>query len=93
MNHDRDKRATVHRMVMDTHVCPFGVKAVELLKDEGYDVDDQWLTTRAQTDAFKAEHQVDTTPQVFIDGERVGGYDELRAHLGRSGRERAGVGG
>lgn len=85
MNQEPKKHATIHRMVMDTHVCPFGVKAVELLKDEGYDVDDQWLTTREQTDAFKAEHGVDTTPQVFIDGERVGGYDELRRQLGRAG--------
>jgi hypothetical protein len=28
------------------------------------------------------EHGVDTTPQTFIDGERIGGYNELREHFG-----------
>lgn len=32
--------------------------------------------------AFKAEHGVETTPQVFIDGERIGGYEDLQRHLG-----------
>jgi hypothetical protein len=41
-------------------------------------VNDHWLVTRAQTDAFKAEHGVATTPQVFIDGKRIGGYVDLR---------------
>ena len=40
-------------------------------------VDHHHLTTREQTDAFKAEHGVATTPQVFIEGERIGGYDDL----------------
>ena len=76
-------RATLYRMVMDQHVCPYGLKARYLLRSEGFDVDDRWLTTRAETDAFKAEHDVATTPQVFIDGERIGGYDALRSHLGK----------
>src|SRR3546814_3468983 len=42
----------------------------------------RWLTTRAETDAFKAEHGVKTTPQTFIDGVRIGGYDDLRRHFG-----------
>lgn len=82
MTSDTGRHAIVHRMVMDSHVCPSGVKAVELLQDRGYEVDDQWLTTREHTDAFKAEHEVRTTPLVFIDGARIGGYDELRTHFG-----------
>ena len=31
-----------------------------------------------------AEHQVRTTPQVFIAGGRIGGYDDLRRHFGKS---------
>jgi glutaredoxin len=77
------RRATLHRMVMDEHVCPYGLKAKDLLQREGYEVDDQWLRTREQTDAFKAAHQVKTTPQTFIGGERVGGYDDLRRYLGK----------
>jgi glutaredoxin len=76
------KRAVLFRMVMPTHICPFGLKARWLLRHKGYDVEDHWLTDRAEQDAFKAEHGVQTTPQTFIDGERVGGYDDLRRFLG-----------
>lgn len=74
--------ATIHRMVMDKHVCPYGLKAMHLLRSKGFAVDDRWLTTREQTDAFRAEHGVKTTPQTFIDGRRIGGYDDLRRHFG-----------
>jgi len=78
------KRATIYRMVMPKHICPWGLRAVDLLKREGFEVDDRWLTTREETDAFKAEHHVETTPQTFVDGKRVGGYDDLRRFLGKS---------
>ena len=77
------KNATLHRMVMPKHTCPYGLKAMDLLKGSGYEVEDHHLTTREQTDAFKAEHGVATTPQVFVGGERIGGYDELRRFLGK----------
>lgn len=69
-------------MVMPGHTCPFGLKARDLLRRRGYAVDDHWLTTRAETDAFKVEHDVKTTPQTFIDGKRIGGYDDLRRFFG-----------
>ncbi|WP_417514238.1 MauE/DoxX family redox-associated membrane protein [Minwuia sp.] len=78
----RGRKAVIHRMVMPEHVCPYGLKAKDLLERECFEVDDRWLTTREETDAFQAEHGVETTPQIFIEGERVGGYDDLRAHLG-----------
>lgn len=77
------KRATLYRMVMPQHVCPYGLKAKYLLESHGYTVDDHWLRTRAETDAFKAEHEVTTTPQVFIHGKRIGGNDDLRRFLGK----------
>ena len=83
MTEARTKTATLHRMDMGTHVCPYGLKAKHLLKQQGYEVDDQPLGTRAEVDAFKAEHGVKTTPQVFIDGMRIGGYEDLRRHLGK----------
>ncbi|PAL22358.1 glutaredoxin family protein [Sphingopyxis sp. GW247-27LB] len=76
------KQAILHRMVMPDHICPYGLKAKHLLTSRGFAVDDRWLTTRAETDAFKAEHGVKTTPQTFIDGVRIGGYDDLRRHFG-----------
>jgi glutaredoxin len=77
-----EKKAVLYRMVMPGHVCPFGLKAMDLLKRRGYAVDDHWLTTRAQVDAFKVEQQVATTPQTFIGDRRVGGYDDLRRFFG-----------
>lgn len=77
------RTATLYRMVMDTHVCPYGLKAKDLLRRQGYAVEDHALRTREETDAFKAEHGVKTTPQVFIGGERVGGYDDLRRFFGK----------
>jgi glutaredoxin len=78
------RTATIYRMVMDKHVCPYGVKAKHLLKSRGYAVDDRHLTTREATDAFKAQHGVQTTPQVFIDGRRIGGYDDLGRFFGKT---------
>jgi glutaredoxin len=77
------KKAVIHRMVMPSHICPYGLKAVDLLKRSGYAVEDRHLTTREQTDAFKAKHGVATTPLIFIGGQRVGGYDDLRRFLGK----------
>lgn len=76
-------KAVLYRMVMPHHSCPYGLKAKDLLKRSGYEVEDHHLETREETDAFKAEHNVATTPQIFIGGRRVGGYDDLRRFLGR----------
>ena len=83
MSSDPIKQATLYRMVMDKHVCPFGLKSLDLLKREGYEVEDKWLTSREQTDAFKDKHDVETTPQTFINETRIGGYDALRQHFGK----------
>ncbi|WP_086606970.1 MauE/DoxX family redox-associated membrane protein [Erythrobacter donghaensis] len=76
------KTAVLYRMVMPGHTCPYGLKARHLLRSRGYTVEDHLLTTREETDRFKAEHGVATTPQTFIDGGRIGGYDDLRRHFG-----------
>jgi glutaredoxin len=87
MSAQQPKTATTYRMVMPEHICPYGLKTVHLLKRKGYEVEDHWLETREQTDAFKAEHGVETTPQTFIDGERIGGYDALRKWFGMHVRD------
>lgn len=78
-----DKTATLYRMVMTDHMCPSGLKSKDLLERQGYIIDDHPLTSRAEVDAFKAEHGVQTTPQTFINGERIGGFDDLSAHFGK----------
>lgn len=79
----KTRTAAIYRMVMPNHVCPYGVKAKYLLESAGYQVDDHHLTTGEETDAFKAKHDVATTPQIFIAGDRVGGHDDLRRFLGK----------
>ena len=76
------KKATLYRMVMPGHTCPYGLKSKWLLESKGYTVDDHYLTTREETDAFKDKHDVKTTPQTWIGDKRVGGYTDLRAYFG-----------
>jgi glutaredoxin 3 len=76
-----DKTATLYRMVLPDHTCPFGVRAKEMLEDAGYQIDEHILGSREEVDAFEQEQGVTTTPQVFIDGERIGGSDALEQYL------------
>ena len=78
----QNRKVTLYRMVLPDHICPFGVRAKELLTDHGYEVDDRILSSREEVEAFKAEQGVETTPQAFIEGERVGGSDDLENFLG-----------
>jgi glutaredoxin len=84
MSEASQPHAALYRMVTPEHICPFGLKSRDLLRREGYAVEDHLLRTRAETDAFMAEQHVKTTPQTFIGGVRVGGYDDLRRHFGKS---------
>ena len=54
-----------------------------MLKAAGYAVDDRILSSREEVDAFEEEQRVETTPQVFIGGERIGGSDDLESYLAR----------
>lgn len=73
--------ATIYRMVLPEHTCPFGVRAKELLQSQGFEVDDRVLGSREEVDAFKAEQGIQTTPLIFIGEERIGGADDLERHL------------
>lgn len=83
--------ATIYRMVLPDHTCPYGVKAADLLAAHGYAVDDRLLKSREEVDAFKEREEVGTTPQIFIGGRRIGGCDDLERFLGadQAGRGRA----
>jgi glutaredoxin len=76
-----DRSAILYRMVLPEHTCPFGVKAKALLDQHGFQVEEHILRSRDEVDAFEAKHGVDTTPQVFIAGERIGGSDDLERYL------------
>ena len=78
---NESKQALLHRMVTPEHTCPWGVKSLELLKGAGYQVEDHQLLTRDEVDTFMQDEGVQTTPQTYIDGQRIGGYDELVAYV------------
>ena len=80
----QDATATLYRMVLPGHVCPFGVRAKQMLEVAGFEVDDRVLKSRAEVDAFEEEQGAATTPQIFIDDERIGGSDDLERYLERA---------
>lgn len=67
------KTAILYRMVTDEHICPYGLRSKDLLEREGFSIEDHHLTSREETDEFKEKHGVETTPQTFINDERIGG--------------------
>lgn len=71
----------LYRMVLPTHTCPFGLLAKRMLEEAGLDFDDRILGSREAVDEFKAAQGVATTPQIFIDEERIGGSEELARFL------------
>ena len=79
------RTATVHRMVLPDHTCPYGVRAKAMLEERGYEVDDQILGSREEVEAFKAEHGLSTTPLIIIEGEEIGGSEELERFLAAEG--------
>jgi len=76
-----DKSATLYRMVFPEETCPFGLHAKLMLEDAGFAIDEHILKSREEVDAFEREHDVDTTPQIFIGGKRIGGSDDLERYL------------
>ena len=77
----QDRSATLYRMVLPDHTCPFGVRAKAMLEQNGFEVDEHILHSRDEVAAFQSEHSVRTTPQVFIGGRRIGGSDDLERYL------------
>lgn len=70
-------------MVTPKHLCPWGVKGKDLLKRSGYVVEDHHLESKEANEEYKRVNGVDETPQIFIEGQHVGGYDALRERLGK----------
>ena len=68
-------------MKLPDHECPYGLRAKKMLEDAAIPFEDRLLTSREEVDAFEAEHGVDTTPQIFVNGRRIGGSEELASYL------------
>jgi len=63
--------------------CPFCAKAKTMLKDAGIGYE-ELLLNRDYTDlTLRAVANATSVPQIFVDGEKVGGADDLEGWLGR----------
>ena len=72
-------------------MCGYCVAAKNLLKQKGYDYEE----VRIDIDPSRRQEMLDrakrtSVPQIFIDGEHVGGFDDLRALSLRGGLPDAG---
>jgi glutaredoxin 3 len=73
--------------VYSTAVCPYCVAAKNLLKSKGL----EWSEVRIDTDPVQRDTMLErsggrrTVPQIFVNDQHVGGYDDLVA-ADRSGK-------
>jgi glutaredoxin len=75
------RQIKLYRMSTPEHECPWGLKAVKLLQERGLKFEDIKLRSREEIDKFKEKYHVATTPQIFLDTERIGGYTDLAERL------------
>ncbi len=64
--------------------CGYCARARKLLSEHGLAFDEIVLGTDATVVGMKAVAGRDSAPQVFIDGNHVGGFEDLRRYLGQS---------
>ena len=76
-----NRTASLTRMVLPDHECPFGVRAKAMLEQSGFTIDEHILASRDEVEAFKAENGIATTPLIVIDGETIGGSSDLERYL------------
>jgi glutathione-dependent peroxiredoxin len=62
--------------------CPFCAKAKAMLDERKMSYESVYVGRDVSLNALKAATGAVTVPQVFIDGELIGGSDELATHFG-----------
>jgi glutaredoxin 3 len=71
---------SIHVLIRTTPPCGYCVKTKALLDMKGLVYTTEDHETPEKVDVFRsAGHR--SFPRVFIDGQLIGGFDELRAHL------------
>ncbi|MGK7933425.1 MAG: glutathione peroxidase [Microcystaceae cyanobacterium] len=61
--------------------CPYCARAKKMLTDKGWSYEEIVLGKDISTISLKAATGATTTPQVFIDGQLIGGSEDLEAYL------------
>lgn len=80
------RQAILYRMVLPDHTCPYGVRAKEMLDAAGYETEERILDTRERVEEVKQEFGTRTTPVVIINGNVIGGCEELDDFLSEQAR-------
>lgn len=62
--------------------CPFCVSAIALLSQKGYNIEERKIGNGwSKEQLLEAVPMARTVPQIFIDGELIGSYDNLVKHF------------
>jgi glutaredoxin-like protein len=69
--------------------CPYCVRAKDMLHDAGIDFEELVLNRDFSESTIHAVSGYSSVPQVFINGERIGGSEELQAYLTEQSRHAA----
>lgn len=76
-----EAKAPLNVTVFSRPGCPFCARAKGMLKDAGIDYDELVLNQDFRESTIRAVSGNTTVPQIFIDGELVGGCEELEKYL------------
>ena len=68
-------------MLFSREGCPFCARAKGLMYDAGFEFEELVLNRDFSDQALRAVSSVHSYPQVFIDGQRIGGSDDLEKWL------------
>lgn len=69
-------------IVWSKEFCPYCVSAVALLKQKGYEIEERKIGAEwTKQQLLESVPMARTVPQIFLDGEYVGGFDDLKKHL------------
>lgn len=74
----------LYRMETPDHICPSGLKLRQFLISQRTLFEDHILRTRDEVDAFKQANNLETTPQLQVDGEYIGGYEASLEYFGKA---------
>ena len=69
-------------VVWSKDACPFCVQAKALLELRGIEYEERNVSTDwTREQLLEAVPDARTLPQIFLDGQHIGGFTDLRSHL------------
>jgi len=69
-------------VVWSKDACPFCMQAKALLERRGIEYEERNVSTNwTREQLLEAVPDARTLPQIFLDGQHIGGFTDLRSHL------------